>query len=99
MYIVNSVYFSLNNQTLFNMTQDTIWKIQTKKPSVNLTLPELFDILLQNRNLTTAKDIEDFLSPNLNGITEMIFEDMQKSILRIEKAIKNKRKNICLFRL
>lgn len=74
------------------MTQDTIWKIQTKKPSVNLTLPELFDILLQNRNLTTAKDIEDFLSPNLNGITEMIFEDMQKSILRIEKAIKNKEK-------
>lgn len=74
------------------MLQDTIWKVQTKKSPLNLTIPELFDILLQNRNITTDEDINNFLTPSLSGITEMVFSDMEKTILRIEKAIKNKEK-------
>lgn len=73
------------------MNNLTIWKTLSKKNSDH-TVSDILNTLLVNRGLTSEKDILDFLTPNLDGLLNMQFADMQKALSRIDSAIKNHEK-------
>ena len=60
----------------------------------NFQLDNLVNILLENRGITTAKDREEFLHPDLSKVTPknvgIKLPQLKKALTRIKKAIKNK---------
>src|SRR5215469_5649090 len=72
------------------------WEIQRKLKSQNSKVKneEVIEILLENRGLTTKKNVEEFLHPNLENVTPQNVEidslQLKKALKRIEKAITNK---------
>ena len=76
------------------MNKNTIWKVQKTQPPESLTIPEIFNILLENRGLTNTQAVLDFLKPDLSKLKDLHFDDMHKSIKRIEDAIDKKEKII-----
>ena len=56
-------------------------------------IEEIIQILLQNRNIKTKKEIEEFLNPKLSEVTVSSVKitklQVEKSVKRIKKAIKN----------
>jgi single-stranded-DNA-specific exonuclease len=60
----------------------------------NFQIDKLLDILLANRGITTKKDKEVFLNPNLEAVTAKLVgiddKQLQKALKRIKKAIDGK---------
>jgi len=65
-----------------------------KKTSDKSTIENIINILLKNRGIKTAKEKKDFLNPDLKKITSSLVgidkKELQKTIKRINLAIKNK---------
>lgn len=78
------------------MSSNTIWKVKSNPVLDTLTLPKILSILLSNRGLKRESEISDFLQPDISKFQEMSFEDMEKTIKRIEKAI-NKKEKITVY--
>lgn len=76
------------------MLNQSIWTLKHASNPINLDEEKLLEILFKNRNLTSKSEIEDFLNPSLEKLKQMDFEDMPKTLSRIESAIKNKEKII-----
>ena len=59
-----------------------------------LMVKDLIKILLENRGIKTKKEVEEFLSPKLETVTnesvEIEKKQLKKAVLRIGNAIKNK---------
>ncbi len=79
------------------------WKIidkslELKTRSQDLGIAEVIEILLKNRGITSKKEIEEFLHPDLSKISinnvEINKTSLKKSIKRIKDAIKNNEKII-----
>ncbi|HYM65011.1 MAG TPA: single-stranded-DNA-specific exonuclease RecJ [Candidatus Sulfotelmatobacter sp.] len=74
------------------------WQLENKKEIKSEEY--LIKILLENRNIKTKKDVNTFLKPNLSEISWKSLKidktNLNKSLKRIEKAIKNK-ENIIIF--
>lgn len=67
----------------------------TKKISVKYNVSELLAKVLVNRGITTDNEIEIFLNPKRNNFHDpFLMPDMEKSVERIIKAIKDKEKVI-----
>jgi single-stranded-DNA-specific exonuclease len=68
------------------------WNILNKTKKINID--KLIDILLDNRNITTKDQKEAFLNPQLNTLTVdnvgIDKKNLEKAIIRIQKAIKLK---------
>lgn len=74
--------------------QKCLWDIKAKDPTGQaIKSDELITHVLNNRGLTTPKEQEDFLNPNLNALfKEIPFPEMDKAVARIKEAIANKEK-------
>lgn len=77
------------------------WQILTKLKTKNLKLrtEDIINILLENRGLKTEKERKEFLNPeNPQKITAQDLDipqkEIEKAVLRIKEAIKNKEKII-----
>jgi single-stranded-DNA-specific exonuclease len=76
------------------------WQVENrlKKKSSEFKVEDLIKCLLENRSVTTKKEIDDFLNPKLLQITTKSLnlnkKQIDKSIVRIKKAIKNNEKII-----
>jgi single-stranded-DNA-specific exonuclease len=81
------------------MNREKKWNIR-KKDSPVLSIEEIVNILLENRNLIKKDEIFSFFHPNLQDVTiETVGIDknqLQKAIKRIEKA-KQKKEKIAIF--
>ncbi len=72
------------------------WELQnkTKIDSEKFEYSNLVNILLENRGIKIKKEIEEFLNPTLENLTAENLginkKDLDKSLVRIKKAIKNK---------
>lgn len=75
------------------MTGEKIWKVKVKSPDKSAN-DWLAKILAQNRGLTTAKKLEDFLNPSVEHITNIKLSQLDQGIKRVEQAIKNGEKII-----
>jgi single-stranded-DNA-specific exonuclease len=77
---------------------NTKWVLLPKIPQeLKEKFPEINPVILQllyNRNLTTQKEIDEFLMPDYSQDLHdpFLFSDMEKSVERILKAIKDKEK-------
>jgi len=72
------------------------WQVENKKKLEKLQ--DLIKILLENRNIKTEKEADDFLNPDLSKVTPNFVnidkKELQKAIMRIKKAILKKEKII-----
>src|SRR5258708_29503725 len=71
------------------------WEILNKSQiTASKTIKSVLEILLENRKLTTKKDIADFLNPKLTDVTiknvEIDEKSLEKAVKRVKEAIKNK---------
>src|SRR5258708_3056618 len=71
------------------------WEILNKSQiTASKTIKNVLEILLENRKLTTKKDIADFLNPKLTDVTiknvEIDEKSLEKAVRRIKEAIRNK---------
>ncbi len=73
------------------MSDSTVWKTLSNISSDH-EVSDILNILLSNRGLISEKEIFDFLNPSLDELLNLHFDDMQRAIKRIEKAIKNSEK-------
>lgn len=72
------------------------WEILSKfkVQSSGFKVKKLIKILLDNRNIKTKKEIDEFLNPKLKNVTVQSVgidkDELKKSVKRIKEAIKNK---------
>lgn len=68
------------------------WQVLGKLHGPKINPDKVIEILLQNREIKTKKEREDFLHPKLSQVTvksvEIDDRELQKSVTRIKKAIK-----------
>ncbi len=80
------------------MKKDTQWEVLTKSQIPNLNPEKLLEILLQNRGLTTKKDQDAFLHPDLGSVTTESVginkKNLTKALSRIHGAIEKKQEII-----
>jgi len=64
---------------------------EVKAIADSLQIPELMAKLLLHRGLKTAQDASLFLNPGLENLhSPFLFDDMEKAVSRIQKAVANK---------
>lgn len=69
------------------------WKVDELKSKYNIS--ELLATILVNKNITTQKEINEFLNPTRNDFFDpFLMNDMDIAIKRIKKAIENQEKVI-----
>ena len=70
-----------------------IWKVKTKNPPKNKK-NWLLQTMAQNRGLKNQVEMDEFLNPTIDQITNSVLSQIEKGVLRVVTAIKNKEKII-----
>ncbi|HVT01023.1 MAG TPA: single-stranded-DNA-specific exonuclease RecJ [Patescibacteria group bacterium] len=76
------------------------WKIigDLKSQKTEVKIENIIDLLLQNRDIKTKKQIEEFLDPDLASVTpksvDIDLSELKKTVERINKAIRKNEKII-----
>jgi single-stranded-DNA-specific exonuclease len=69
------------------------WEVLTGIKNQELRITDIVSILLENRNLKSKKEIEEFLQPSLASVTTKSVsidqKQLQNALARIEKAVKD----------